>query len=101
MEEKVTIAEVTKEFMAKFNLTQEQFADAINESLVNTGVGRVAVTYWVNSKNSPKTDLLLICFVVYKDWRRMWALACLKLKLPEVFDSGMVTLHLPKADKAQ
>lgn len=101
MEDKVTIAEVTKEFMGKLNLTQEQFADAINESLVNTGVGRVAVTHWCNSKNSPKTDFLLICFVVYKDWRSLWALACLKLKLPEVFDSGMVTFHLPKAAKTQ
>ena len=100
MEEKVTIADVTKGFMGREGLTQEQFSDALNESLVNTGIGRVAVTHWCNSKNSPKTDLLLVIFVVYKDWRMRWALECLKVKLPEVFDSGLVTFHLPKPAKS-
>lgn len=86
-----------KAYIKTHGLTQDRFALALNESLVNTDVSRVAVTNWCNSKSSPSTDFLLVCAVVYKDWRRTWAVSCLKVKLPEVFDSGVLEFKLPLA----
>jgi transcriptional regulator with XRE-family HTH domain len=90
MKEEAKISDVMKAYMDLYSLTQEKFATALNESLVNTDVSRVAVTNWCNSKSSPSTDFLLICSVVYQDWRRIWAVNCLMVKLPEVFESGLV-----------
>jgi transcriptional regulator with XRE-family HTH domain len=91
----IKVSDVMEAYMASYGLTQEKFAKALNESLVNTYIGRVAVTNWCNSKSSPSTDFLLICAVVYDDWRRSWAMSCLKVKLPEVFDSGVMEFKLP------
>ena len=97
MNEASKIEDVMRVYMEGYNLTQQRFAESLNESLVNTDVSRVAVTNWCNSKSSPSTDFLLICAVVYEDWRRSWAMACLKVKLPEVFDSGVMEFKLPIA----
>jgi len=95
MQDPIKISDVMSAYKASYNLTQEKFAEGLNESLVNTNVSRVAVTNWCNSKSSPSTDFLLICAVVYEDWRRSWAMSCLKVKLPEVFDSGVMEFKLP------
>lgn len=95
MKDEFKIKDVMKSYMASYDLTQQRFAESLNESLVNIDVSRVAVTNWCNSKSSPSTDFLLICAVVYEDWRRSWAMACLKVKLPEVFDSGVMEFRLP------
>jgi transcriptional regulator with XRE-family HTH domain len=92
-EEIVKVEDVMKAYMDSYELTQEKFADQITASLVNTEISRVSVTNWCNGKSSPSTDFLLLCAVVYTDWRKAWAMACLKAKLPEVFDSGMVTFR--------
>lgn len=97
MKEQIKVSDVMKTFMDAYLLTQEGFQVALNEKLVNTYISRVAVTNWCNSKSSPHTDFLLICAVVYSDWRRVWALECLKVKLPEVFDSGVFEFKLPLA----
>lgn len=90
-QEQVKITDVMDAYMSGNNLTHGNFAEALNASLINTNVSRVAVTSWCNSKSVPNTDFLLVCAVVYKDWRRSWAVDCLKVKLPEVFDSGMLS----------
>ena len=97
MEEELKVSDVVETYLDQGSMTQEQFADALTESLINTGISRVAVTNWKNGNSSPNTDFLLVCIVAYSDWRRKFAIDCLKVKLPEVFDSGMVTFHLPKA----
>lgn len=97
MKEQIKVSDVMEEFMNGYRLTQEAFAEAVNEKLINTNVSRVAVTNWCNSKSVPSTDFLLVCAVVYQDWRRVWALSCLKVKLPEVFDSGLIEFKLPLA----
>jgi hypothetical protein len=95
MAEILKVKDVMEAYLASSGLTHEKFADAITESLVNTNVSRVAVTNWTNDKSEPNTDFLLICLVAYSDWRRVWALDCLKVKLPEVFDSGVIKFKLP------
>jgi len=97
MQEEPKIEDVMKAYMDNYNLTQENFAAQITASLVNTNISRVSVTNWCNGKSSPNTDFLLVCAVAYEDWRRSWAMQCLKVKLPEVFDSGVVEFKLPLA----
>jgi len=97
MVEQIRVSDVVKAYLENRKITQDEFALALTESLVNTGISRVAVTNWKNGNSSPHTDFLLVCMVAYTDWRRSFAIDCLKVKLPEVFDSGMVKLPLPKA----
>lgn len=97
MSSSLTIGELMEQLFKKTGHTHETFADALNEKLINTEINRVSVTNWANSKSMPKTDFLLICAVVYRDYRSEWAKSALRIKLPEVFDSGMVIFQLPKA----
>lgn len=98
MAEYLKVEDVMKAYMDSYDLTQKKFAEGLTASLKNTNISRVSVTNWCNGKSSPSTDFLLVCAVAYEDWRRSWAMSCLKAKLPEVFDSGVVTFHLPKAE---
>lgn len=98
MSDTFTIGDLMEQIFQKTGHTHATFAEALNEELINTDINRVSVTNWANSKSFPKTDFLLICAVVYRDWRSEWAKAALRIKLPEVFDSGMVTFRLPKAN---
>lgn len=95
MHEEPAVKDVMKTYMDAYELTQQKFADAVTASLVNTEISRVSVTNWCNGKSSPSTDFLLLCAVAYEDWRRAWAMDCLKAKLPEVFEAGVVTFNLP------
>ena len=97
MQEEAQVKDVMKAYMESYDLTQQKFADEITASLVNTNISRVSVTNWCNGKSSPSTDFLLLCAVAYEHWRRSWAMSCLKAKLPEVFETGVVTFHLPTA----
>lgn len=95
MHKEPKIEDVMKTYMDGYSLTQQKFAEEVTASLVNTEISRVSVTNWCNGKSSPSTDFLLLCAVVYEDWRRAWAMDCLKVKLPEIFESGVVEFHLP------
>jgi len=95
MQEDAKVKDVMQAYMESYKLTQKKFADEITASLLNTNISRVSVTNWCNGKSSPSTDFLLVCAVAYEDWRRSWAMSCLKAKLPEVFESGVVTFNLP------
>lgn len=94
------MSDLMEQTFQKTGHTHETFAEALNENLINIDINRVSVTNWSNDKTFPKTDFLLVCAVVYQDYRSEWAQAALKIKLPEVFGSGMVTFHLPRV-KAQ
>lgn len=97
-EEEITVKKVMETYMESYSLTQQGFADGLTASLIKTNISRVSVTNWCNGKSSPSTDFLLICAVAYEDWRRSWAMACLKAKLPEVFEAGVITFNLPIAE---
>lgn len=98
MQEEVKVSDVMKVYMKSYGLTQQEFADELTASLVNTNISRVSVTNWCNGKSSPSTDFLLVCAVAYEDWRRSWAMSCLKAKLPEVFETGVITFNLSIAE---
>jgi len=99
MSDEFKMSELMEQVFQKTGLNHETFADALNEKLINIqqDINRVSVTNWSNDKTFPKTDFLLLCAVVYQDYRSEWAQAALKIKLPEVFDSGILKFHLPKA----
>jgi transcriptional regulator with XRE-family HTH domain len=90
------VQSVVRRFMEAGSLTQDKFAEALNESLINTNISRVSVSNWLNGKYEPETDLLLVLLCVYGDWRMRFAVEALTAKLPEVFESGIV--KLPKAE---
>jgi DNA-binding transcriptional regulator YiaG len=93
--EVMRIRDVTSIYREQLGVSQDKFASMLIEDLVNIKVTRQAVSNWEMGQDHPSTDFLLICSVVYKDWRSKWAIDCLKVKLPEVFDSGIVTFKLP------
>ncbi len=89
----MNISELVKNEMSGNSLTQQGFADAVNESLVDTGVSRVSVSHWMNGRNEPETDFLEAMLVAYDpgDWRFSFALACLAAKSPLVWgEQGVV-----------
>lgn len=74
--------------------SHDKFAEALNESLSKESeISRVAVTNWCNSKSVPQTDFLWSCAVAYEDWRRSWAMDCLKVKLPELFENAVIVFR--------
>ena len=97
MEQTLRISDVVEAYLnSGGGMTHQQFADALTQSLVNTGISRVSVTNWANGKSEPSTDFLLSCVVAYTDWRRQFANDCLKIKSPEAFDSGILKLPTAK-----
>ncbi len=79
-------SDVTKHWREKQNMSFSEFADALNEKLVNTSVTRGAVHQWEKYHSDLRTDYLLMVMMVYNDWRMDWAIDCLCAKLPEVFE---------------
>jgi len=81
----VKISEIVKKYMEERGLKQEAFVAELNKSLRNTGLSRVSISNWLNERNEPDTDFLLLVMMVYSDWRMEFAIDCLCAKLPEVF----------------
>lgn len=90
------VQSIVRQYMEAGGMTQEKFAEKLNESLINTNVSRASVSHWLNGKYEPETDLLLVLLCVYEDWRMRFAVDALMAKLPEVFESGIVKLPLAK-----
>jgi transcriptional regulator with XRE-family HTH domain len=89
----VTVQEITKKFQREQMLTQRAFAAKLTESL-KEDISHVTVMHWLNGRTEPQTDLLFQTASLYEDWRRTWAIECLRAKLPEVFDDADVLERL-------
>jgi hypothetical protein len=96
MKEYLKVEEVMEHYLRVSGKTHDEFATWITEGLVNVDVSRVSVTNWANSKSVPNTDFLWVCAVAHDGMRRDWALDCLRVKLPELFDAVKITF-LPTA----
>lgn len=94
------IYEVTKTYRKGKKLTLRQFADEINEKLVNTSVTYATVNRWEMDDHyyEPDMRLLFECLATYADWRRAWAVDCLKAMFPDLFLTGVVRIELPVAE---
>lgn len=93
----LSFQEVVKEYRRSQKQTVRGFAEVLTEKLVNTSLSGETISKWENKPNhAPDLYLFLNCITTYTDWRAHFASDCLKAILPHVFDSGMVTIHLPK-----
>jgi transcriptional regulator with XRE-family HTH domain len=91
---------VVRQCRTQQGMSMRRFADALNEKLVNTDISFATVSRWENIDKhyEPDMNFLFECFVTYTDWRMHFAVDSLKAIMPHVFDSGMVTFHLPKVE---
>lgn len=79
------VATIVRAYRENQGLTLRDFAVALTEQLLNTEISHPSVSNWERGSNIPETDFLLICAVVYQDWRMQFAIDVLCAKLPEVF----------------
>jgi transcriptional regulator with XRE-family HTH domain len=93
-----TFQEVVKEYRRQTDKSVRGFAEYLTENIVNTTLSGQTISRWETEKNvAPDLYLLLNIFTTYTDTRMYFAVDSLKAILPHVFDSGMVTFHLPKS----
>ena len=90
---------VARAYRKKWGLSLRDCAEFLTEKLVNTSLSGQTFSNWENEpKIAPDLYLLFNIFTTYTDDRRMFVVDFLKAIMPHVFDSGMVTFHLPKAE---
>jgi len=80
------------------SVSQEEFGDLLMDGLVNVPLSRTSVSAWENGKYEPDSDLLWTLVVQHygtKDWRLYFGLNCLRAKIPDVFDIGIVNIKFP------
>jgi DNA-binding XRE family transcriptional regulator len=102
MPEERKTSEITRAFRLKLGaemgriVTQEEFGQILVHGLVNTGISRQTIHKWESGKGEPDVNFLLSIYTYHfwnqADWRRCWALDCLKVMKPETFDSGIIDL---------
>lgn len=94
------IYQIVKAYRSQQNLSLRKFADKINQDLINADVTYGTVNRWEDAKHPYEPDMRLLfeCLSIYKDWRAKWALDCLQSMWPELFNSGIVHVNLPKAE---
>lgn len=91
---KYPVAVVVNKFRTDQKLSLRGFAEALTNGLRNTRVSYSAVSRWEQGEDEPNTDFLLMCMIVYSDWRMEFAINALCAKLPEVFardENGALT----------
>src|SRR5688572_9340546 len=94
-----TFQKVVKEYRNQEGLSVRGFAYMLTEKIVNYSLSGQTISSWEKEPNrAPDLYLFFNIFTTYTDWRRQFAVDSLKAIMPHVFDSGMVTFHLPKAE---
>jgi len=92
----LTFQEVVKEYRRSKDLSVRGFAEYLTEGISNTSLSGQTISRWETEKiSAPDLYLLLNIFTTYTDDRMYFAIAALKAVLPHVFDSGLLTFHIP------
>jgi hypothetical protein len=92
-------AEVTKNHREAQGLSQRNFANAINERLINTYVSHNKIDRWEDGLYEPPLNLLFECIATYpQSWIARWAVDNIKAMYPDLTDNGIILFNLPKAD---
>lgn len=93
----LTFQEVVKEYRRRSGRSVRGFADWLMEDFVNASLSGQTISRWENEINLMPKDIPLFfdIFTTYTDERRYFAVDALKALMPHVFDSGMVTFHIP------
>lgn len=88
----LSIHEIVQNYLNETRLTLRGFAEALMEKIVSDEeiitLSHAAVSAWAQGQSEPKTDLLTLILMRYKDWRFDFALACLAAKRPDVWGVG-------------
>lgn len=94
------INQVVKAYRKKQDLSLRKFADQINQQLINTDVTHQTVSRWESEETPAEPDMRLLfeCVATYTDWRAHFAVDCLRSMFPDLFNSGIVRIDLPKAE---
>ncbi len=100
MQELIKVSEIVKIYRHRLGtnfqgrVNQDEFAEMLVRGLVNIKpVSQNTISAWENDHWEPETDLLLALVARYAgtgDWRAQFAQDCLKAKLPEVFEAGVL-----------
>lgn len=91
---------VVKEYRRQSGLGVRGFSDWLTEKLVNHSLSGQTISRWENEPNlAPDLYLFFNIFTTYTDARQMFAVDAVKALMPHVFDTGMVTFHLPKHEQ--
>jgi len=98
MTEEIKFNDVVKTYREANGLSVRGFAGALKEKLVNTKLSGMTISRWETLPNAaPDLYLLLNCITTYQDWRAAFAADSLRAVMPHVFDSGIVSIKIPKA----
>ncbi len=91
--------EICRAYRTSQRLSLRDFAQAINEDLINTGVSFGTINRWEDEQKPYEPDMRLLfeCIATYRDWRAAFAIDCLKAMWPDLVQSGIVQFKLPMA----
>ena len=92
------IYEIVKAYRKMQHLSLRKFANKINQQLVNTDVTYGTVNRWEDTEQQYEPDMRLLfeCIATYRDWRAEWAAECLKAMWPDLFNSNVIQINLPR-----
>ena len=95
------IHEIVRAYRTAQKLSLRDFAQQINQNLINTVVSYGTVHRWEDTEKPYEPDMWLLfeCLAMYQDWRSEWAAACLKAMWPDLFNRGVVCVNLPNNNK--
>jgi DNA-binding XRE family transcriptional regulator len=83
---KMKTAEIIKKYRAERELTQTQFADALNDAVAGAEFVRQNVSQWENGEVKPGYFFVLSLFMCCSGWRNRMALELLKVMKPELYE---------------
>ena len=82
------------------SISQLEFGEMLVEGLANIPISGTTVSAWENERYEPDDDLLWALVVRHygtSDWRLRFAMQCLRSKLPDVFENGIICIEFPVA----
>lgn len=97
-----SVGEITKKYRSALGgemgrlVPQEEFGEMLANGLLNTGISRMTIHTWETGKGEPGLDFLLSMYGYYlaktDDWRFRWAVECLRVTRPDVFNGNVIKL---------
>lgn len=82
------------------SIPQEQFGEMLVEGLVDESISGTSVSAWETERYEPDDSLLWKLVVRHygtQAWQLLFAMQCLRAKLPDVFENGIVNIEFPVA----
>ena len=95
----IETAQVTQSHRKAQGLSQQKFADAINQKLINTSMSPKMVDRLEDGLYELPLNLLFECIATYpQSWIARWAIDNFKAMYPDLINNRIILFNLPKAD---